>query len=219
MKSSKHQDNINQTVETKDSKGRKSLILYSVAFFTFGLLIGMLSGLSMSPIVTTALPLLFTFVGGGIGYYITSADGSKAQNSNIIAVCIMAFSISCIGGTLFGIWLKLGKHPSYWFEPERTQETINTVISSSKLTPKSKIEIFFLRTRLHNLGMEQLEINRITEILVSYSGSIEEVENMFKDIEKIMPLRQPPRTPENKYRERPDFPTAMEPPLQPLQSW
>lgn len=62
MKSSKHQDNINQTRETKDTKGRKSLILYSVASFTFGLLIGMLSGLNMSPFCYTDYPLLFTFV-------------------------------------------------------------------------------------------------------------------------------------------------------------
>jgi len=54
--------------KTSDQRGRIS-VWVPIAFALTGLLIGFVTGLSETPVVGTLLPLLFTLIGGGAGFF------------------------------------------------------------------------------------------------------------------------------------------------------
>lgn len=167
-------------------------VLYPICFFFFGVLIGLLTGLSRSPVATTILPLLFTFVGGGIGFYISklSSEGKNIPNIIIIAICIITFSISCIFGTMSGISLRMGKAHLFLY-PYKLPKYFHAVSSSQKLTDKQKTDLILLGFYMRYLGMEEIEINEVIEILKSSPADIDSEVELIRQLFKIPMERKP----------------------------
>src|SRR5712692_4945045 len=75
-----------------------------VAFTLTGFVIGSVTGLSLTPVIGTLLPLLFGLIGGGAGFFAIT----KAEHSRIVGVSLALFSLMCLFGDMMGIHLRQG---------------------------------------------------------------------------------------------------------------
>src|SRR5215831_1164244 len=87
---------------TDDHKTFSSWVI--IAFGIIGLLVGLVAGMSLTPIVGTMLPLLFAVIGGGVGFFAST----KPEQSKKIGVAVTLLSILCLFGTLYGVRLRQG---------------------------------------------------------------------------------------------------------------
>ena len=71
----------------------------------FGLLLGLIVGLSASPIVETAIGLLFAFIGGSLVFLIKDR---KPEELETIGMCLSVFAFFMILGIIAGILLRTG---------------------------------------------------------------------------------------------------------------
>jgi hypothetical protein len=85
----------------------------TAAFLALGFLVGNLTALSASPIVTALVPAIFAMVGGSILAFLSKLS---EVDRPIAARAIMAFSLACLAGTYLGIIVTshqlLGPSPS-----------------------------------------------------------------------------------------------------------
>ena len=118
--------------------GRKWFV---IGGFCLGLLIGFMTGLSISPIVSTVLGLVFAFAGGSI---VVLVKGREEDELGLIGKSLTAISIAMIIGVLFGIvlrandWLRIGKetplHVPFQLEKPLSVDDIIT-LSQKKIDP------------------------------------------------------------------------------------
>jgi hypothetical protein len=94
-----------------------------LGFSFFGLLIGIITGITSAEITNTIITVLFAFIGGKI--FIESVDKNVAIQARIGAILI-GFSIFCIIGILAGIYLKVNQTLT---GKEKTVHTTDAVIS------------------------------------------------------------------------------------------
>jgi hypothetical protein len=76
--------------------------MIAVGYVCLGILVGLLSGLSGSPIASALLAALFTFAGGTAAYFIDKPQVAQRLLGTIIA----AFASACVLGLLAGIVVK-----------------------------------------------------------------------------------------------------------------
>lgn len=75
-------------------------------FAAFGLLIGLITGLTSSAISGAIITALFAFVGGKI---LLNFDGKKPGVQINIGIVILGFSLFCVTGILSGIYIKVNQ--------------------------------------------------------------------------------------------------------------
>ena len=71
----------------------------------FGFLVGLLTGLSESKVVGTALPLLFTFAGGST-VTLSVGDGITPATRKLLGLQLIWFSIGVVVGLAAGLVLR-----------------------------------------------------------------------------------------------------------------
>jgi hypothetical protein len=76
----------------------------SAGFAATGLLIGLVAGLSETPVVGTLIPLLFTIIGGGSGFFVVK----RPEQSRQVGVALVSLASMCILGSIWGIHLRQG---------------------------------------------------------------------------------------------------------------
>jgi hypothetical protein len=84
-------------------------------YASLGLLVGVLTGLSNSPIASSLLAGLFAFAGGGLGFLIEKLNKSEA--AELGGSALTAFSLLCLAGILGGLTIRLNdlltlRHPT-----------------------------------------------------------------------------------------------------------
>ena len=75
----------------------------------FGLVIGLLTGMSQTPMVSTVLPLLFTFAGGSV-VTLSVATGRTDEHRQLLGQQLVTFGGSTALGVYLGILLRLSGH-------------------------------------------------------------------------------------------------------------
>lgn len=92
---------------------RTAVWWYLAGVIALGLLVGLIGGLSSSPIVATTLPLLFALIAGTSGLYFGNSDlGNLSSLSRLryLGVVIFSFAVAVgVSGT-FGVLLRIGSH-------------------------------------------------------------------------------------------------------------
>ena len=78
--------------------------MFLLGICTFGLLNGLLIGLSLSPVVGTAIGLLFAFVGGSVFVLIKSRSEDELKQIGWVLMCL---SLSIIVGGTVGILVRV----------------------------------------------------------------------------------------------------------------
>lgn len=101
----------------------------------FGLLIGLMVGLSASPIVNTTVGLLFAFIGGSIVFLIKDRSD---EDLNTIGVCVFVMSFFIIIGGGTGMYLRLGN--PFDIEPSRTAYKIDHALTFDEIKTYGKKE-------------------------------------------------------------------------------
>ena len=83
-----------------------------VGYACLGLLVGMLTGLTSSPITTTILASIFTLAGGSIATLLGKSDTER----KIFGASLSGFALLCLLGVLSGVYLKVNKKLSLTHE-------------------------------------------------------------------------------------------------------
>lgn len=73
---------------------------FLIGCLSLGLLIGFMAGLSISPVVSTVLSLVFAFTGGSV---IVLVKGREASELQLIGQSLAAISVAMVLGVVFGI--------------------------------------------------------------------------------------------------------------------
>jgi hypothetical protein len=95
------------------------------AYVFLGLLVGMLSGLSSSPIASALLAALFAFAGGTAAHLIEKKPGER----RLIGLILACFSCACLIGLLGGIAIKDNRLLSFTAEAKlKESEYFKSVI-------------------------------------------------------------------------------------------
>lgn len=72
-------------------------------FTSLGLLVGVISGLSQTPIVATLLTIIITFAGGSI---IAIVRGHDPEKLKLIGKSLVFFSLATLAGVFVGLLLR-----------------------------------------------------------------------------------------------------------------
>ena len=108
----------------------RSLAWFIIGQFSFGLVIGVMVGLSFSPTVGSVISLLFAFIGGSI--LVLIKDRSE-QEIAIIGMSVTFLSAAIIIGALTGIYLRVGP-PAKPSVSESTLRGIDQRLSIEEIT-------------------------------------------------------------------------------------
>jgi hypothetical protein len=128
-------------------KANLSLLL---GFASFGILIGMITGLTSSQIAGAIITALFAFAGGKL----LIDFGSKTTSEQIkIGLVLFGFSLFCAGGILLGIYIKVN---NLLTNPELTAQ--HTVLTKTGDTSK----VVYLRSHESNLIELKFRRNEIS---------------------------------------------------------
>ena len=79
-----------------------------LGLIVFGLLVGGLTGMSQSPVVSAVLPLLFTFAGGSV---VTLSMGRPPGDLELLGKQLVVFGIGTALGVFLGILLRRAGYP------------------------------------------------------------------------------------------------------------
>jgi len=101
-----------------------------LGYFSLGLLIGIITGITSSPIATAIIASVFTFVGGAITIGIDKVKFKREMLGGIL----FCFSIACLIGILTGIYIKENRLLT---SVERHRE-LSRVLKEKELSPYMK---------------------------------------------------------------------------------
>lgn len=108
-------------------------MLIAISFLVLGLLIGTLTALTAESVVSTLLPLIFTFAGGSA---IAFGSTLKKEVLNLASVAILTLSIGALSGIYSGVY----------------------IFEHKLLTPENKRESRSETPYLRNLKIEKINI-------------------------------------------------------------
>lgn len=101
--------------------GKGTHVLLGAALIVFGLIVGLLTGISQSPVVAVLLPLIFSLATAGGAVYIARAPQKSdallgptmAARASLLAGQLLAFSLGFLPGLWLGVDAKLSPG-AYW---------------------------------------------------------------------------------------------------------
>ncbi len=115
-----------------------------VAFAGMGFVIGLVAGLSETPIVGTLLPLLFTVIGGGAGFFAIH----KFEKSAAIGIALTLFSVAFLIGNVCGITRRTGiSYLHFWAGTTRAKTDLSLNLTD-ETPPKIAVQLVRLRAAI-----------------------------------------------------------------------
>ncbi|QDV33026.1 hypothetical protein [Tautonia plasticadhaerens] len=131
----------------------------AVATLAFGVAIGMLVGLSRSPVVGVVLPILFSIIGGTGGFYFSRVNlgtiaGRRAARLASVAVFLLSV------GTLVGVWsgIEVRARPRPW---SLVSDGPDALFPTGDLASGEAIEWVLLDAKLKLMGLGTSERREI----------------------------------------------------------
>lgn len=150
-----------------------------IAFAITGLLIGLVTGLSYTPVVRGLLPLLFAVIGGGAGFF----SVKRIENSRAIGLALAALSMMALAGVLEGIVIRNG---ITWREliGGRTEVVFP---ASVKGDAQRYARSLVLKLKLQRLNSSPREIREFMEaIAASKDEDLVKVEDTISSLERAV---------------------------------
>jgi hypothetical protein len=151
----------------KDDRSRSwdapRLWWYGLGSSLLGLLVGVVAGLSVSPIVAILVPLLFALLSGGGGLYIATADLSKPDarlRINMLGKILFAFCSLALVGTFYGALVRTAVPLSALVPTISARGTNDVTTDFTGLKPEEVLELSALRLRLQLLGSSSHQIDQ-----------------------------------------------------------
>lgn len=154
--------------------------MLALGYALLGALVGLLCGLSSSPIVNTVMAALFAFVGGSVTYLVEKHKANRQNAGSVLAV----FSASAIAGVLLGIVLKENRLLS---SLERIRQI--RAIEASETNPGGQRQA--LPAYLKGTDMEKL-----TAINVRYANHQLDAAEAYKELWSVLETSQRAAGPE-----------------------
>jgi len=137
-----------------------------LGFACFGMLIGIITGLTSSPIASAIITALFGFAGGTL---LLNFDSKTASQQIKIGVVLLAFSLFCTFGILAGIYTKVNRlltQKSVQVEKSNINVADTTTTKDNTIYLRSKTADFIeIQLRRHEISKDSaiqalLNINR-----------------------------------------------------------
>jgi hypothetical protein len=76
-----------------------------IGYACLGLLVGLLTGLTSSPVTTTILASIFTLAGGSIVPVLAKSESDRRILGSVLA----SFALLCLAGVLTGVYIKVNE--------------------------------------------------------------------------------------------------------------
>ena len=178
------------TATSKPSEGH--LWWFYAALVLLGTYIGLSIGLSASPVIAVVVPLLFSLIAGGSGFYAARSDLTQQagrRKANQLGCMLIFFTAPILIASIYGVLVRTGADfAAFWpFFKERRVE------SAYSLTPQDiqaqgldgALEIAALRYRLRHLGASEDEISTMEKFALSSAvtpATVASVAAAFREI-------------------------------------
>jgi len=160
------------------------------AFAATGLLIGLVAGLSMSPVVGTLLPLLFGVIAGGAGFFVKQTP----EHSRICGISLFLLSILCLLGFLLGIRERQGLSWSCLWSPcgESLPARVDMLeLPSNGNNPDRLLHLVSIKIQLQHIQMEEKDRKLIFNLAKEPSTDIALMDQRLSNVAiNYMALRQ-----------------------------
>ena len=169
-----------------------TVLLIALATSIFGVTTGLLLGLSQSPVVGIALPILFSILGGTSGFYFAKADLNSTSNRRTVQLASLATTLLCIGtiaGTALGIESRTSLKP---WSVIASQSDVPVLPPETDLE-EGIVEWLLLDARLHLMGLGASERRMMIQRIHSRSSTsitdriLHEITWLRETLERIMP--------------------------------
>jgi hypothetical protein len=141
---------------------RFALVWYGFAFALLGVCIGLMAGMSLSPVIGVLLPLLFSLIGGAGGLYLAGIDveDPKARRKlRALGIVLSAFSACVLVASLYGALLRTGAPPESLFlpPPNENEAPAPAGDKQASISASGRLELVVLRRKLQALGADPAE--------------------------------------------------------------
>jgi hypothetical protein len=146
------------------ARAAKLILPTTIAMGAVGFAVGMFSGLSASPIVSTVLPLLFATVGGSAGLYFFSTDPSKAENLRRIrlaAIGVSSFAFACVVSAIYGVSLRTGNGLQEFVPRWNSESSTRTIVTDG--TSADDLKLALLGAKLRLLGISPADERKVLD--------------------------------------------------------
>lgn len=148
-----------------------------VAFATTGLLIGFVVGLSHTPVVRGLLPLLFSVIGGGAGFFAVT----RVESSRQIGLALAALSTMALFGVLQGIVIR---DAITWRELFAGPKDVVLPVNVTS-NPQRYARVLAIKLRMQRLDASPQELQAITEAAAtSKDDDLVQIENTVLTLER-----------------------------------
>ena len=163
---------------TEDQKANLKKVRNFVgwAMFAIGSAIGAMVGLSQSPVVAVALPLLFGLIAGGGGLWVfkvSAEDEGQLEVLKLGMIGVLVFSVGFIISLSIGIILRLDSSPLAEFT-FKSNEAVDVNLSDSNLTFREVASALAARRTLALYGSTEEEQRVIVSYFLAKASNSEE---------------------------------------------
>jgi hypothetical protein len=141
---------------------------YLGGFGAIGLLTGLYTGMSDSPVAATVLPLLFSLVVGTGGVYLAKGDFRSEvgrQRFQFIGIALTGFAVASLFAALGGISIRTGAG-LLSFIPFKQKEGQAALPSKVDIPPTRLMQLTIYRAELEAIGVRREEQSRLLEKFV-----------------------------------------------------
>jgi hypothetical protein len=133
--------------------------MIATGYVCLGLLVGVLCGLSSSPIAGAFMAALFTFAGGSAAHILER----KPAERRLIGMVILCFSASCLTGLIGGIAVKDNRLLSF-------TDAAKSGIPYLKANPVGAIDAIHLKYSNHDISADEAYRQLRAEVERSIKG-------------------------------------------------
>jgi hypothetical protein len=134
-------------------------MLLTLGMGSLGALLGVLIAWSASPVVATAMPLIFGLIGGASGFSLLKLDLSKPNNQEklkLIGGSLLTCCSACLVALLLAVFAK-------GFFLQKEISNLHYELNVERLTEATAVDKIMLRKRLEFLGAGKTEIKALLE--------------------------------------------------------
>ncbi len=140
---------------------------YVAGAAAIGLLIGLMTGASNSPVAGTVIPLVFALLGGAGGFHILKADLKNAESTARLRFLGMA-SVGVVAGFVLGMAYGVAiRSPHGWaalIPRSAAEDTKASPWIENSAGTEQALEVFLLRRKLALAGASSTQIDQFTHL-------------------------------------------------------
>lgn len=157
----------------------RGIPLFLAGAACLAIVLGYLVGASNSPVVATALPLLFAVIGGAGGFHVLRSDPAQPafhEQLRLFGGLLLAFSVSFFAGLNYGIAVRSDEGVAA-LSPRNVSKPLTHLDD-----PAERRQFILLRAKLRMLGATEAEIERLAALMANEARAARDGESIRGDI-------------------------------------